>query len=165
MVSSSLLFVVHLTLAMSASSPIGPMVGQGIAYSLYAAVLWPSVPLAVPKKYTGTAFGVITSIQNIGLALFPLIIAAIYNSSGQRYIPNVEFFFMACAAAGIVVGIVMNRLDKHHGNKLNGASSDDMTTTAAEDEEIIVANSFREEGAGDFAGVDDDEYFSPLLQS
>ncbi|KAL9188886.1 hypothetical protein ACHAXT_011376 [Thalassiosira profunda] len=155
-VSSTLLFGVHLTLAMSASSPIGPMVGQGIAYSLYAAVLWPSVPLTVPKQYTGTAFGVITSIQNIGLALFPLMIAAIYNASGGRYIPNVEYFFMSCAAAGVVVGIFLNRLDRRYGNKLNG----DATEKAALD-------SVREEGARDFMGgvEEEEEYFSPLLHS
>jgi len=156
--SSSLLLVVHLTLAISASSPVGPMIGQGIAYSLYAAVLWPSVPLTVPKQYTGTAFGVITSIQNIGLALFPLAIAAIYNASGRRYIPHVEFFFMACAAAGVVVGVVMNRLDGRYGNKLNKVYT--------EEEEVEVAsNSIGEEGDGDFASVEGDHYFSPLLQS
>jgi len=156
--SSSLLLVVHLTLAISASSPIGPMIGQGIAYSLYAAVLWPSVPLTVPKEYTGTAFGVITSIQNIGLALFPLAIAAIYNVSGRRYIPHVEFFFMACAAAGVMVGLVMNRLDGRCGNKLN--------KVYIEEEEVeVAANNVGEEGDGDFAAVEGDQYFSPLLQS
>mmetsp|Transcript_13297 Transcript_13297/g.21624 ORF Transcript_13297/g.21624 Transcript_13297/m.21624 type:complete len:687 (+) Transcript_13297:1-2061(+) len=156
--SSSLLFVVHLTLALAASSPIGPMIGQGIAYSLYAAVLWPSVPLTVPKQYTGTAFGVITSIQNIGLALFPLVIAGIYNASGGRYIPHVEFFFMACAAAGVVVGFFMNRLDGRYGNKLN-------SVTSTEEEEEVVIDSIREDADGDFADVEDDEYFSPLLHS
>lgn len=161
-VSSTLLFFVHMTLALSASSPIVPMIGQGIAYSLYAAVLWPSVPLTVQKKFTGTAFGVITSIQNIGLALFPLIIASIYNSSGGRYIPNVEFFFMSCAIAGVVVGIFMNRLDRRHGNKLNSV----YTTTDEEEEEVVFGSSIREDGDDDFAGVDEDnEYFSPLLHS
>lgn len=155
-VSSSLLFLVHLTLATSASSPIGPMIGQGVAYSLYAAVLWPSVPLTVPKLYTGTAFGVITSIQNIGLALFPLMIAGIYNASGS-YIPNVEFFFMGCALMGVIVGVYMNVLDRRYGNKLNRASSDD-----CEEDEILFG--VREDGNGDFAQVDDDdEYFSPLM--
>eukprot|EP00584_Thalassiosira_punctigera_P022751 CAMPEP_0172574812 /NCGR_PEP_ID=MMETSP1067-20121228/136891_1 /TAXON_ID=265564 ORGANISM="Thalassiosira punctigera, Strain Tpunct2005C2" /NCGR_SAMPLE_ID=MMETSP1067 /ASSEMBLY_ACC=CAM_ASM_000444 /LENGTH=682 /DNA_ID=CAMNT_0013367447 /DNA_START=617 /DNA_END=2668 /DNA_ORIENTATION=- len=154
--SSSLLLVVHSTLAMSSSSPVPPLVGQGIAYSLYAAVLWPSVPLTVPKLYTGTAFGVITSIQNIGLALFPLVIAAVYNASGRRYIPNVEFFFMVCAAAGVVVGVFMNRLDRRYGNKLNKASAE---------EEDVVVDSIREEGDDDFSAVEGDGYYSPLLHS
>jgi len=72
----------------------------------------PSVPLAVPKQYTGTAFGVITSMQSIGLALFSLVIAGIYSSSGNRYKPNVEFSFIARAGAGVVARILLNRLDR-----------------------------------------------------
>ena len=160
-VSLTLLFGVHLTLALSASSPVGPLVGQGVAYSLYAAVLWPSVPLVVPKRYVGTAFGVITSIQNIGLALFPLVIAAVYNASGRRYVPNVEFFFMSCAMAGIVVGVVMNRVDWRYGNKLNGVS-----TEREEEEDAVMGDIVREEGREDFAALEEDgEYFSPLLNS
>ncbi|KAL7546194.1 hypothetical protein ACHAWF_009534 [Thalassiosira exigua] len=155
--SAALLFGVHLTLALASSSPVGPLVGQGIAYSLYAAVLWPSVPLTVPKRFTGTAFGVITSIQNIGLALFPLMIAGIYNASGGRYIPNVEFFFVGCAAAGVVVGVFLNRLDRRYGRKLNGVSKEER-----EEEEVIVSNSIRDEGGRDFAVVEEDDYFSPL---
>ena len=47
------LVVVHLLMAISDVSPIGPMVGQGIAYSAFAAVIWPSVPLVVEKRLTG----------------------------------------------------------------------------------------------------------------
>eukprot|EP00804_Cyclotella_cryptica_P002129 CCRYP_006549-RA/>CCRYP_006549-RA protein AED:0.02 eAED:0.02 QI:208/1/1/1/1/1/3/273/614 len=122
-VASTILLLVHLSLALLDCSPVGPMVGQGIAYSLYAAVLWPSVPLTVSKQFIGTAFGVITSIQNMGLALFPLAIATIYNSSGNNYIPNVEFFFASCAASGVVIGILMIRVDKKTGGRLNSISS------------------------------------------
>ena len=145
--ASGLLFIVHLTMAVSHSSPILPLIGQGIAYSCYAAVIWPSVPLTVDKMYTGTAFGVITSVQNIGLALFPLMIVSIYKASGNSYIPNVEFFFMSCAGLGVLIGLLLNRLDRRYGGKLNGIaiSSDDESR----------------EDAG-FANVED-EYFSPLL--
>jgi len=147
--ASGMLFIVHFTMAVSNNSPVLPLVGQGIAYSCYAAVIWPSVPLTVDKKFTGTAFGVITSVQNIGLALFPLIIASIYNASGNLYIPNVEFFFMGCAGLGVVIGLLLNRLDRRHGGKLNGITSDEKRA----DE--------NRENAG-FADVED-EYFSPLM--
>ncbi|KAL7503420.1 hypothetical protein ACHAWX_000583 [Stephanocyclus meneghinianus] len=122
-IASTILLVVHLSLALLVCSPVGPMIGQGIAYSLYAAVLWPSVPLTVSKHYTGTAFGVITSIQNMGLALFPLVIAAIYSTSGNNYIPNVEIFFASCAAAGVIIGILMIRVDRKTGHRLSAISS------------------------------------------
>jgi MFS family permease len=50
------LVVVHLLMAVSEVSPIGPMVGQGIAYSAFAAVIWPSVPLVVEKRLTGLGY-------------------------------------------------------------------------------------------------------------
>jgi hypothetical protein len=81
------------------------------------------VTLTVEKRLTGTAFGVITSIQNIGLALFPLLIAAIYNQSGRQYIPHVELFFVACATAGTVCSIFLNILDKRKGGILNSVAS------------------------------------------
>lgn len=118
-VSCVLLVAVHLSLAWSRSSPVVPLVGQGLAYVGYAAVIWPSVPLAVRKESVGTAFGAMTAIQNVGLALFPLVIAFIYKGSGDEYIPNVEYFFVICALMGVLIGIVLNVLDRKRGGILN----------------------------------------------
>ncbi|GMI27444.1 hypothetical protein TrCOL_g3605 [Triparma columacea] len=114
-----ILIVVHLTLAYTSGSPVAPLVGQGVAYSLFAAVLWPSVPFTVEEKSVGTAYGLITAIQNSGLAAFPLIISALYDEAGNKYIPTVEVFFAGCAALGVVVGVVLNVQDKRTGGKLN----------------------------------------------
>lgn len=121
--ASVLLVCVHTAMALSHISPVAPLVGQGVAYALYASVLWPSVTLTVEERLTGTAFGVITSIQNIGLALFPLLIAAIYNQSGRQYIPYVELFFVACATVGTICGIFLNILDRRKGRILNSVAS------------------------------------------
>ena len=85
------------------------------------------------------------------------MIAGIYNASGS-YIPNVEYFFMICALAGIIVGVYLNVFDRRYGNKLNRASSDE-----DEEDEILFGDTVREDGNEDFAHVDDDEYFSPLM--
>merc|ERR1712154_357986 len=106
--ASIMLIVVHMTLALSTASPVLPLIGQGFAYTFYAAVIWPSVPKTVALESVGSAFGTITAIQNIGLALFPMIIAAIYTASDDFYIPNVEFFFVGCACIGTVIGVVLN---------------------------------------------------------
>jgi MFS family permease len=113
------LIVVHLTLAFARSSPFLPLLGQGIAYALFGAVLWPSVPLTVDPSMAGTAFGIMNSIQNIGLVGFPLVVAAIHNRSNQRYLPSVELLFVACATLGVIVGIQLNLLDLRGGSKLN----------------------------------------------
>eukprot|EP00551_Chaetoceros_affinis_P008642 CAMPEP_0203682220 /NCGR_PEP_ID=MMETSP0090-20130426/45111_1 /ASSEMBLY_ACC=CAM_ASM_001088 /TAXON_ID=426623 /ORGANISM="Chaetoceros affinis, Strain CCMP159" /LENGTH=579 /DNA_ID=CAMNT_0050551047 /DNA_START=56 /DNA_END=1795 /DNA_ORIENTATION=+ len=114
-----LLIFVHLSLALTDSSPVIPLLGQGLAYTFYAAVIWPSVPLTVDEGSTGTAFGAITAVQNFGLALFPLLIAAIFTASGNAYIPNVEFFFVGCAIVGTFLGFFLNVCDRRNGYILN----------------------------------------------
>lgn len=49
----------------------------GAAYALTAAASWSLVPLLVPVEASGTAYGVATAVQNIGLALFPLAVAGL----------------------------------------------------------------------------------------
>ena len=120
-VACIILICVHLSLALMDSSPVFPLIGQGIAYVCYAAVIWPSVPLTVAEECIGTAFGAMCAIQNVGLALFPLIIAGIYTASGEKYIPNVEYFFVVCALVGTIVGVFLNVSDRRMGGMLNKA--------------------------------------------
>ena len=47
---------------------------MGIAFSLIPAVMWPSVAYLVDQSKLGTAYGLMTMIQNIGLAGFNLMI-------------------------------------------------------------------------------------------
>jgi len=117
--ASLILICVHLSLALTNSSPVVPLAGQGLAYTCYAAVIWPSVPLTVAEDSVGTAFGAITAIQNFGLAVFPLIIASIYTASGESYIPNVEYFFVVCAVLGTGIGVLLNVHDRRKGGILN----------------------------------------------
>jgi MFS family permease len=51
-----------------------PMSLMGIAFSLVPAVMWPSVSLIVDNAKLGTAYGLMTMIQNIGLFGFNLIL-------------------------------------------------------------------------------------------
>lgn len=51
-----------------------PMSMMGIAFSLVPAVMWPSVAYLVDPKKLGTAYGLMTMIQNIGLFGFNLLI-------------------------------------------------------------------------------------------
>ncbi len=46
----------------------------GSVYTVFAAALWPSIALTVAKNCLGTAYGVTVSLQNIGLALIPLLV-------------------------------------------------------------------------------------------
>jgi MFS family permease len=51
-----------------------PMALMGIAFSLIPAVMWPSVAYIVDQRKLGTAYGLMTLIQNIGLAGFNLLV-------------------------------------------------------------------------------------------
>lgn len=43
----------------------------GVGYSIYASALWGSIPYTVAPKTVGTAFGLCTAVQNIGLVIGP----------------------------------------------------------------------------------------------
>ena len=76
--------------------------------------------LFIPK---GLAYGLITSVNNFGLALFPIIVASIFNYSKSRYIPNCEYFFIFVSSAAFIIGIYLNYLDSKNGNVLNSPSA------------------------------------------
>jgi MFS family permease len=59
-----------------------PMSMMGIAFSLIPAIMWPSVAYVVDQSKLGTAYGLMTMIQNIGLFAFNLLIGWANDFSG-----------------------------------------------------------------------------------
>jgi MFS family permease len=74
MFGSLLLIPVYLIMAYSQVSLYLPMALMGVAFSLIPAVMWPSVAYIVDQSKLGTAYGLMTMIQNIGLFGFNLMI-------------------------------------------------------------------------------------------
>jgi len=74
MLGSLLLIPVYLMMGYSHVSLYVPMAMMGVAFSLIPAVMWPSVAYIVEQSKLGTAYGLMTMIQNIGLAGFNLLI-------------------------------------------------------------------------------------------
>ena len=72
-VGSLILIPSHLIMGLTNVYPTLPMIALGAALVLVPAAMWPSVPLIVKKERTGTAFGLITMVQNVGLAVFPAV--------------------------------------------------------------------------------------------
>jgi MFS family permease len=72
----------------------------GVAFSLVPAVLWPAVPIVVPANRLGTAYGLMTMVQNIGLTVFNLLAGALndaYGASAENpggYMPMLWMFFV-----------------------------------------------------------------------
>jgi MFS family permease len=71
----------------------------GIAFSLVPAVIWPAVPLLVRANRLGTAFGLMTMVQAIGLTAINLIAGWLNDLSGAGpdnpggYLPMLWLFF------------------------------------------------------------------------
>jgi len=78
MIGSMLLVPVYLMMAYThtQASLYAPMALMGIAFSLIPAVIWPSVAYIVPQSKLGTAYGLMTAVQNIGLFGFNIVIGA-----------------------------------------------------------------------------------------
>ena len=74
MLGSLLLIPVYLMMAYTHINLYVPMVMMGVAFSLIPAVMWPSVAYIVEQSKLGTAYGLMTMIQNIGLFGFNLLI-------------------------------------------------------------------------------------------
>src|SRR5271155_5295871 len=74
MFGSLLLIPVYLMMAYTQVSLYVPMAMMGVAFSLIPAVMWPSVAYIVDQSKLGTAYGLMTMIQNIGLFGFNLVI-------------------------------------------------------------------------------------------
>ncbi|MBK8789474.1 MAG: MFS transporter [Holophagaceae bacterium] len=82
MLGSLLLIPVYLLMAYTQVSLYVPMAMMGIAFSLIPAVMWPSVAYLVPEEKLGTAYGLMTLIQNVGLAGFNFLIGWANDHAG-----------------------------------------------------------------------------------
>jgi len=74
MLGSLLLIPVYLMMAYTQVNLYIPMAMMGVAFSLIPAIMWPSVAYIVDQSKLGTAYGLMTMIQNIGLFGFNLLI-------------------------------------------------------------------------------------------
>jgi Na+/melibiose symporter-like transporter len=82
MFGSLLLIPVYLIMGYTQVNLYVPMAMMGIAFSLIPAVMWPSVAYIVDEAKLGTAYGVMTMIQNIGLAGFNFLIGWANDHAG-----------------------------------------------------------------------------------
>ncbi|XP_053550596.1 major facilitator superfamily domain-containing protein 1 [Bombina bombina] len=113
-------------LAFTYVPPLVSTLWLGVTYSFAAASMWPSIPLVVPQATLGTAMGLATSVQMIGIGLSNLIVGRILGtkSSGETKIPlwrwqEMMIFMLANTIACIVTSGTLNIVDKKQGGILN----------------------------------------------
>lgn len=117
MIAGSLLMIpCHLALGLTRIYPVYPMILLGFSFVLVPAALWPSVPLIVRSERVGTAFGLMTAIQNIGLGLFPLLNGLLRDKTGN-YVAS-QFMFAGLGLVGLVFALLLKRADARDGTGL-----------------------------------------------
>ena len=114
----TLLVIANALFAFSQNTPITPLVFMGLGQSITVSALWSSAPLIVPDNSKGMAFGIMTCGQGIGMSLWPLMNASIYNSTGHRYLPEVAIFLMSCSVLAVLVGFALLYADRRSGGRL-----------------------------------------------
>lgn len=113
--SSAALVVVHLLLGFTSLPASYVLVGLGLGYSIFASVVWPAIPAVVERRLLGTAYGLVTSVQNFGLFVLPLVVSLVLQLTQRpkgSIDPNpywgVEAFFAALSACGVAGGLLLN---------------------------------------------------------
>ena len=119
LLGSLLITPAHLLLGLTHMSPFFSMTVLGAAFVLVPACIWPSVPLIVDARCVGTAFGLMTAIQNLGLATFPLANGALRDATHGYAASQVMFGLLGFC--GLVFSILLLRADRREGGQLERA--------------------------------------------
>ena len=88
---------------------------MGVAFSLIPAVMWPSVAYVVEESKLGTAYGLMTMVQNIGLFGFNLFVGMLNDQSKASganpagYHPGMVWAFSGLGFAALVFAFLLRR--------------------------------------------------------
>ncbi len=118
-IGSIIMIPSYLMMGFTTIYPSIPMMILGAAFVLVPAAMWPSVPLIVKKEYVGTAFGLITFIQNIGLSLFPYLNGLLRDVT-HTYTASM-LMFASLGLFGLIFALLLKRSDLILGNVLEKA--------------------------------------------
>ena len=65
-----------------------PYTLMAIWFSLYSAAMWPAIPMVVPKKMMGVAYGLVNAGNNQGLAFYPFLFGKINSPNTPEAYDN-----------------------------------------------------------------------------
>ncbi len=110
-----------------------PMAVMGISFSLIPAVMWPSVAIIVKPEKLGTAYGLMTMIQNIGLFTFNLLVGWANDISGASasnpagYNPGM-WIFSSLGFFGLLFAFMLRRAERSpEGHGLEKGAKEKLT--------------------------------------
>ena len=129
-VGSLMLIPAHLIMGITHWNPLPSMIVLGAAFVLVPAAMWPSVPLVVEEKRVGTAFGLMTAIQNMGLGLFPLLNGKLRDVTGTY--TATQIMFASLGVAGLIFAFLLLASDRRHGGKLEQGTTKETESLPAQ---------------------------------
>eukprot|EP00930_Biecheleria_cincta_P004518 TRINITY_DN10542_c0_g1_i1.p1 TRINITY_DN10542_c0_g1~~TRINITY_DN10542_c0_g1_i1.p1 ORF type:complete len:506 (-),score=60.11 TRINITY_DN10542_c0_g1_i1:315-1652(-) len=110
--------------------PLWGMLLLGATYMFAASSMWPCIPLVVSKELIGTANGVATSVQMIGIALANMVVGVLQDANLDIY-PGTEVrsysycmvFFAGAGVLACLLSLVLSCLDSRAGGALSQGPS------------------------------------------
>jgi MFS family permease len=96
----------YLMLGLTGVHPAISIVMIGIAFSLVPAALWASVPIIVAENRIGTAMGLITMVQNIGLMVVPWLAGLLTARSGDYTYTMILFAALGVVGLFFSIGLI-----------------------------------------------------------
>jgi MFS family permease len=110
---------------------IAGLVFIGIGYCLYGNSIIPAVSLVVKKRITGTAFGLMQTMESLSLTFFPLINGSLIehgskdpnNPTGYRHS---SLFFVMIGLLGMLTSVGLLFIPDKFKRKLDRVSKDKM---------------------------------------
>jgi MFS family permease len=132
MFGSLLLIPVYLIMGYTQVTLYVPMAMMGVAFSLIPAVMWPSVAYIVEQSKLGTAYGLMTMFQNIGLFGFNLLIGWA-NDRGGASASNPAGYHMGMWIFSILgfLGVLFAFLLRQRETGPHGHGLETITTASA----------------------------------
>ena len=115
---AALLIPVYVLMGYTSVSLYVPMAMMGIAFSLIPAIMWPSVAYVVEENKLGTAYGLMTMIQNIGLFGFNLLVGALNDRAGAGaanpagYHAGMVWAFSGLGFAALLFAFLLRRSER-----------------------------------------------------
>jgi len=128
MIYGSLLLVfVYMVFAFTNFNPYILVFLLGISFSLVPSAMWPAVSKIVSLPKIGTAYGIMFSLQNLGLFAVPIVAGIVLDKSNigitpemlangttLNYIPTM-LLFSAFGVAGFIFALLLKKDDKTSG--------------------------------------------------
>ncbi|KAJ0015875.1 hypothetical protein NQD34_014165 [Periophthalmus magnuspinnatus] len=110
--------------------------------TLSQASMWPSIPLVVPQATLGTAMGLATSIQMIGIGVSNLVVGQILGTKSSDKIPlwrwqRMMIFMLANTISCIITSVLLNIVDYRQGSTLNKTTKRSAQTEREADREPL----------------------------